>query len=65
MPSFPITSSFIRGIRYTLREIIPCNERLCKCVEYLNFSKDDHINIYRHCMITAYNNSKYKKSYIK
>ena len=65
MPSFKVTPSFIRNIRYPVKDIIPCNLKFCKCVEYLNFSKHDHIELYRHCMITAYNNSKYKKNRVK
>ena len=40
--------------------IMPCNRYFCKCVEYLNFSKSKDLNKYKHCFITANNNSKYE-----
>lgn len=39
--------------------IVPCNNKFCLCVEYLNFSKKKDIKKYYNCMITNFNNNKY------
>ena len=41
-------------------KIFPCNGLFCKCVEYLDFSKQKDVTYYRHCFITAMNNKKYE-----
>ena len=39
--------------------ILPCNRYFCKCIEYLNFSKNKDIQFYKNCMLTAERNAKY------
>ena len=53
---------FIRQIKFPIRkvDIYPCSQTVCLCLEYLDFGKLDHVNLYKHCMITNYNNQKYE-----
>lgn len=53
--------SYILRIAHPIKEsssIFPCSKKICLCVEYLNFGNADHVNIYKHCMITDYLNEK-------
>lgn len=54
------TMNIIRQISYPIKKsnIFPCSKKVCLCIEYLDFKKLDHVNLYKHCMITDYNNSK-------
>ena len=40
--------------------IVPCSNRVCLCVEYLDFGKNKDREKYKHCLITADNNYKYE-----
>ena len=54
-----------RFINMAKDNIFPCNRRVCKCVEYLNFTKDSDIQFYKNCMLTAERNDKYSKDIYK
>jgi hypothetical protein len=55
----------ISQIKFPIKkvDIYPCSQKICLCLEYLNFGNPDHVNLYKHCMITNYNNSKYDSGY--
>lgn len=52
--------SYIQRITYPIKNsnIMPCSKQVCLCLEYLNFGNVDHVNLYKHCMITNYLNNK-------
>ena len=52
------STSIIKNIK-----IVPCSKGFqnCLCINYLDFTKFDNYNRYKHCIITDENNLKYKK----
>lgn len=52
--------SYILRITHPIKNssIMPCSKHVCLCLEYLNFGNVDHVNLYKHCMITNYLNNK-------
>ncbi len=40
-----------------VKDVMDCKNRVCFCVEYLNFSNPKHINIYNVCHKIKRNNS--------
>ena len=53
-----------RFINMAKENILPCNRHFCKCVEYLNFTKESDIQFYKNCMLTAERNAKYSRDNI-
>ena len=53
-------STILRKISPT--NIIPCHNRICLCIEYLNMNEKQHFERYKQCFITCEINSKYKNT---
>ena len=53
-------SSRVANIVYPIvkENIFPCGRMLCLCVEYLDFSKKNHVERYKQCMVTDLKNNK-------
>ena len=52
-------SHLIQKLTYPIRKssILPCSQRVCLCIEYLDFGNVEHVNLYKHCMITNLKNN--------
>ena len=44
------------------KNIIPCNYRICLCIEYLDMKEKRNFEKYKQCFITHEINSKYNKN---
>ncbi len=57
-------NNFVQTIKYPIQKnnILPCTQRICYCIEYLNFKKKKDVLFYRNCMITNINNNNFNKS---
>ena len=51
-------SQLIHKLTFPIKKhnLVPCSQRVCLCLEYLDFGNRDHVNLYKHCMITALKN---------
>ena len=51
-------SQFLQRITFPIKnvDIYPCSQKICLCVEYLDFGTREQVNLYKHCMITNLRN---------
>ena len=47
------SSKVVQSIVFPIvkENIFPCSRRFCRCIEYLNFSKEKDVQYYKNCMI--------------
>ena len=50
---------YIQKIKFPIQKnnIFPCTQKICYCIEYLDFKKKKDVLYYRNCMITNSNNN--------